>query len=249
MLNLKKAFIVSIGLHGAAMLVVLHTISPLTMRGHHHGEHTLEVDLVAKRFPSSATRPVSRAEKRAVEKRRNVLTSQDKAAQSVKPRQDDAAKKADKTAEIINIVGEKAEPPPDKVSSENDKAAATLGKTVNNDKQRSETEDVSHRSANKTYGAVRSKGAAVSDPDFTVAILARIDAAKVYPRSAIRRGLEGVATLKFRLSPDGEVYEVALVQSSGFAVLDKASIRAIKKAAPFPYFDFWFKVSVIFKLT
>ena len=85
--------------------------------------------------------------------------------------------------------------------------------------------------------------------DFIHIILAKIEAAKIYPRSAIRRGLEGAATVKFRIRPDGQVDEVNLVRSSGFDVLDRASIRAIKKAAPFPYVDFWLKVAVNFKLT
>jgi TonB family protein len=53
-------------------------------------------------------------------------------------------------------------------------------------------------------------------------------AGPAYPREAIRYELEGITTLRFHLAPDGRVTDVQIAKSSGWALLDDASIRTIQ---------------------
>jgi protein TonB len=69
------------------------------------------------------------------------------------------------------------------------------------------------------------------------AIKARIERAKRYPMMAERRRIQGEAVVSFRISFDGLLLEdPKLIKSSGFSLLDKAALRAVKRAAPFPRF-------------
>ena len=99
-----------------------------------------------------------------------------------------------------------------------------------------------------TGGGSAGRGTTV-DPSLVGIILARIESAKVYPKAAVRRRLEGTATVKFRIAPDGTVEEIHIVESSGFSILDRASVKTVKRAAPLPYIDSWLKVAVSFRLT
>ena len=49
-----------------------------------------------------------------------------------------------------------------------------------------------------------------------------------YPAEARRYELEGITTLRYRLAPDGRVADVQVVRSSGWKLLDDASIRTIQ---------------------
>ena len=60
-----------------------------------------------------------------------------------------------------------------------------------------------------------------------------IDGRKRYPTLARRQRREGIATVLFRLHPDGAVDRLTLAASSGFALLDKAALRAVAEVAPF----------------
>ena len=55
-----------------------------------------------------------------------------------------------------------------------------------------------------------------------------------YPRLARKMGWEGKVIVSFVVDKDGKIQEVHIVESSGFAALDKNAIATIKKAAPFP---------------
>lgn len=55
-----------------------------------------------------------------------------------------------------------------------------------------------------------------------------------YPREAVRYELEGITTLRFRLAPDGRVTDVQVAKSSGWALLDDASIRTIRSCGYTP---------------
>jgi len=50
-----------------------------------------------------------------------------------------------------------------------------------------------------------------------------------YPPSARRRGYQGVVLLRVRVLEDGTVGEVRVVRSSGYAVLDRAALEAVKQ--------------------
>ena len=55
-----------------------------------------------------------------------------------------------------------------------------------------------------------------------------------YPRAARRAGLEGTARVRFVISRDGALRERELVASSGHAVLDRAALELLERAAPYP---------------
>ena len=52
----------------------------------------------------------------------------------------------------------------------------------------------------------------------------------VYPRSARRRGREGVVTLEISVSDSGDVSDAAVVGGSGYGDLDSAAISAVRTA-------------------
>lgn len=64
-------------------------------------------------------------------------------------------------------------------------------------------------------------------------VLGRIAAKKIYPAAARARGQEGTVELSVVLQPDGKVESVQVVASSASALLNEASIAAVRKAAPF----------------
>lgn len=70
--------------------------------------------------------------------------------------------------------------------------------------------------------------------DWRRVLLQRIERAKRYPPQARRWGMEGTAEVQFRIAGDGSIEDVTVVKSSGFALLDRASIETIKRAAPLP---------------
>lgn len=60
-----------------------------------------------------------------------------------------------------------------------------------------------------------------------------IDRSKHYPSLAKRQRREGTATVRFRLSPNGDMDAIDIDRSSGFRVLDTAAISAVSSVAPF----------------
>ncbi len=50
-----------------------------------------------------------------------------------------------------------------------------------------------------------------------------------YPRLARKRGIEGTVLLDVLVSPSGRVDTVSLAQSSGYSLLDKSAVKAVRK--------------------
>ena len=75
-----------------------------------------------------------------------------------------------------------------------------------------------------------------------------IERVKRYPRLARERGMEGVVRLRFMLNPSGGVDAVELVKSSGYEILDSASISAVYRAAPMPYVNGWVEMPMRYVL-
>lgn len=65
-------------------------------------------------------------------------------------------------------------------------------------------------------------------------VLGRLNAVKAYPASARARRQQGVVMIRFTLDRQGKVLEIALAQSSGFALLDREAIALPKRASPLP---------------
>jgi len=79
-------------------------------------------------------------------------------------------------------------------------------------------------------------------------IVGKIEAAKRYPRTARRMGIQGTATVRFKLKPDGQLEKIELLESSGSKILDDASLETVREAAPLPYKEGWLKVGIVFKI-
>jgi TonB family protein len=75
-----------------------------------------------------------------------------------------------------------------------------------------------------------------------------IERVKKYPRLARERGMEGVVRLRFMLNHSGGVDAVELVKSSGYEILDSASISAVYRAAPMPYVNGWVEMPIRYVL-
>ncbi len=71
---------------------------------------------------------------------------------------------------------------------------------------------------------------------FLALIRARIERCKRYPLVARRRRWEGRVVVRFALRRDGSLASVQVVHGSGIRALDRAAVRAVRKAAPFPEF-------------
>lgn len=79
-------------------------------------------------------------------------------------------------------------------------------------------------------------------------IMRRLERAKRYPKVARRMGIEGKATVRFKLKPNGKVDSVEVVGSSGSDILDQASLETVQRAVPLPYKEGWLRVVIVFKI-
>lgn len=61
----------------------------------------------------------------------------------------------------------------------------------------------------------------------------RVEAAKWYPYTARRRGLEGMVLVKVTLSADGTLSAVTIIRSSGHSILDESALGLIRNISPF----------------
>jgi TonB family protein len=81
-----------------------------------------------------------------------------------------------------------------------------------------------------------------------VLIVSSIERVKSYPRMARERGIQGVVQVRFKLRPTGDVETVEIIKSSGYDILDDASIRTVYRAAPLPYVNGWVAVPIAYIL-
>ncbi len=76
----------------------------------------------------------------------------------------------------------------------------------------------------------------------------RIEAAKRYPMMARKRGVTGVASVSFKITPRGSITSLQLAQSSGATVLDRAALDTVRRAAPFPFYPQPIQIGIRFTL-
>jgi periplasmic protein TonB len=69
--------------------------------------------------------------------------------------------------------------------------------------------------------------------DYMARIKHQIEKVWTYPEQAARKGISGEITLRFKLSKDGNLLSVRMVESSGTKILDVAAMKAVKGAAPY----------------
>jgi protein TonB len=55
-----------------------------------------------------------------------------------------------------------------------------------------------------------------------------------YPPIAVRRKWQGKTVVEMQLSADGAVTQMAVIESSGKEVLDKAALNMVKQSLPLP---------------
>ncbi|PNU21266.1 hypothetical protein C2E25_02950 [Geothermobacter hydrogeniphilus] len=65
------------------------------------------------------------------------------------------------------------------------------------------------------------------------AIRQRIDRSKRYPLMARRGGQQGVVLIDFEINAEGKLCRCEVERSSGFKLLDRAALKAVRAAAPF----------------
>jgi protein TonB len=84
----------------------------------------------------------------------------------------------------------------------------------------------------RTAGASGAGGTseAARSASFELAVRAAIARAQVYPLVAKQRGITGSARVELVIARDGTLVSVRLARSSGFAVLDRASLEAVRNA-------------------
>jgi protein TonB len=102
--------------------------------------------------------------------------------------------------------------------------------------------------ATSASGAGRISGSGVISAEQWAAIESQIERAKNYPRMARERGIQGVVRVRFKLKPTGDVDRVEIAGSSGYDVLDAASIKTVYRASPMPYVNGWLEVPMTYVL-
>ncbi len=65
---------------------------------------------------------------------------------------------------------------------------------------------------------------------FNTDLIKRVYSEIQYPRSAVRRGLQGRLELDITLDPSGKLVTVEVGSSSGYKVLDRAAVKAATSA-------------------
>ncbi|MCD5992088.1 energy transducer TonB [Pseudomonas sp. CDFA 602] len=65
-------------------------------------------------------------------------------------------------------------------------------------------------------------------------LLRHLSKYKKYPEDARRRGMQGVARLRFVVDKEGNVLSYAIASSSGSPALDRATMEMIRRAQPLP---------------
>ena len=67
----------------------------------------------------------------------------------------------------------------------------------------------------------------------------------IYPEEARQTGQQGRLLILFSIGKDGSLVKLKLLRSSGYPLLDKAALQAVKDAAPFPPLPERFGVDVL----
>jgi protein TonB len=111
------------------------------------------------------------------------------------------------------------------------------------------TETVKHASAieGTDEGELELTGQGLSIGEFNE-ISAAIEAALIYPPLARKRRIEGTVVARFLVAPGGKPSEIVVTRSSGHDSLDRATLKAIERASPYPAHVRQVEVPVRFRL-
>ena len=91
---------------------------------------------------------------------------------------------------------------------------------------------------------------------YTRELISSIRAVQKYPKKALIAGIEGEVTVLVKIDKWGKILENSIEQKSGSRILDRAVLKMVRKAAPFPVIpaelqakEFEFEVPLSFTLT
>lgn len=71
------------------------------------------------------------------------------------------------------------------------------------------------------------------------AVREKIESSWIYPEKASARKEQGITVIRFSLAKTGELLDTAIIRSSGFPLLDEATLRAVRKSRYAPLPDFF----------
>ena len=71
---------------------------------------------------------------------------------------------------------------------------------------------------------------------FARTVRRKIESKKRYPLAARRSMTEGRVGVKMTILKDGQLERTEIIESSGYAILDKAALESVRRSAPFPAF-------------
>ncbi len=103
-------------------------------------------------------------------------------------------------------------------------------------------------SPNGGIGILEDKAGGIVTPATMLLISTAIEKAKTYPLLARRRGMEGTVYVGFRISSSGEPQDIEIIKSSGYNILDKATLKVVRKAAPYPHIEDRIEVPITYRL-
>jgi protein TonB len=69
---------------------------------------------------------------------------------------------------------------------------------------------------------------------FFSTIRRKIESKKKYPAAAQKAEIEGRAGVRMTILKDGQLEKAEIEESSGYDILDRAALRSVREAAPFP---------------
>ncbi len=91
---------------------------------------------------------------------------------------------------------------------------------------------------------------------YTRELINSIRAVQKYPKKAIIAGIEGEVTVQVKIDKSGKILKNSILQKSGSRILDRAVLKMVRKAAPFPMIptelqvnEFEFAVPLSFSLS
>jgi len=69
---------------------------------------------------------------------------------------------------------------------------------------------------------------------FAQTVRRKIESSKRYPLAARKSMTEGRVGIRMTVMEDGRLETVEIIESSGYAILDKAALESVRRSAPFP---------------
>jgi protein TonB len=83
-------------------------------------------------------------------------------------------------------------------------------------------------------GASSEERGAASTSGYQAKLAAHLRRFRSFPEEARKRGISGIATVRFTVNAAGAVTSASLAKSSGAGVLDAAAVAMVHRASPFP---------------